>query len=283
MATAEDDIDDDGGTDEGCDGVEGDDAKGAGEEAQDVAQLGNDGAGEHGGRHEETMVVGMEQQACDMWHGKSDECHGTAEGGDDGGEQSGDNEEPVTDADDVDAEVLGIAVAEHEGVKGFDEQQGCEECRDGDQREPWQHLGGDAAEGAHAPNHVGTHAFVGGKEIEQRDGGIGDVAYHDADDEEHDAIAHHGGKEEDEQHDGHGTHEGSGKDGDEARDGDAARRETAPEPEHDQGDTQSGTVIDTKDAGASQGIAEGRLEHESTDGQCTTRKRGCEGLRQSRL
>ena len=45
LAAAEDDIDDDGGTDEGCDGVEGDDAKDAGEEAQDVAQQGNDGTG----------------------------------------------------------------------------------------------------------------------------------------------------------------------------------------------------------------------------------------------
>ena len=89
---AEDDVDDDGGADEGCDGIEGDDAEGAREETKDVAQEGNDGSGEHGGGHQETVVVGVEQQACNMWHGESDECHGAAEGGDDGGEQSGDDE-----------------------------------------------------------------------------------------------------------------------------------------------------------------------------------------------
>ena len=116
MAATEDDVDNDGSADEGCDGVEGDDAEGAGEKAKDVAQQGNDGSGEHSGGHEEAVIVGVEQQACDMWHGESNECHGTAEGGDDGGEQSGDDVEPVAGADDVDTEVLGIAVAEHEGV-----------------------------------------------------------------------------------------------------------------------------------------------------------------------
>ena len=118
---AHDDVDNDGSTNKGCDGIKGDDTV-AGEEAKDIAQQGDDGTGEHGGGHEEAVVVGVEQQARDMRHGKSDECHGTAEGGDDGGEQSGDDEEPVTDADDVDAEVLGIAVAEHQSIKGFDKQ-----------------------------------------------------------------------------------------------------------------------------------------------------------------
>ncbi len=75
-----DDVDDDGGADEGRDGVEGDDTTLAREETDEVADESHDGSAEDGGRQQHTMVVCGQQQSGDMGDGQSDECHRTTEG-----------------------------------------------------------------------------------------------------------------------------------------------------------------------------------------------------------
>jgi hypothetical protein len=54
-------IDDDGGTHNGCDGVQGDDALFAGQEADDIAKKCNDGAAEDGAGHQDAVVGHPEQ------------------------------------------------------------------------------------------------------------------------------------------------------------------------------------------------------------------------------
>ena len=106
-----DDIDDDRGTDKWGDGIEGYHTAFAWQDTAEAASQSNDGTGKDGGWEQQTMVVGAEQETCDMRHSKADEGHRTAEGGDDGGEQSSDDEQPVAYTDDIDAEVFSIAVA----------------------------------------------------------------------------------------------------------------------------------------------------------------------------
>lgn len=105
------DIDDDRRTDERCDGIEGDDPRFAWKHTEQVAHQCHDSPHEDSGRQQRTVVVGMQHQPCDMWHSQTDEGYGAAEGGDNGGQQSGDDEQQVARTHDVDTQVLGIAVA----------------------------------------------------------------------------------------------------------------------------------------------------------------------------
>ena len=278
-----DDVDDDGGSHDGGDGVEGDDAGLAGQEADGVAEQGDDGAAEDGAGHENAVVGNAEQEVGDVGHGKADEHDGTAIGGGDGGEQTGDDEQPVAHAAGVDTEVLGILLAQEQGIEGLDEEQGADEPQNAERREEGYLAEGHAAEGAHAPDHVGLDALVSGEEVEQRDDAVGDVAYHDADNEQHDVVAHHGGEQEDEGHDGHGADEGGCQHGHEAADADGADADGAAETEHDEGHAHTGAAVDAEDAGTGEGVLERRLEHEAADGERAAAEHGGEGLRQSAL
>ena len=72
--------------------------------------------------------------------------------------------------------------AKQQGVEGFDEQQGGDDTEQADNHEERQLLQSDTAEVAKSPHHVTLNTGIGGEEVEQRNGGVGDVAYHDADD-----------------------------------------------------------------------------------------------------
>ena len=205
------------------------------------------------------MVVGAEQQAGNMWHCQSDESHRSAESSGDGSQDTRHDQQPVAGAEDIDAQVLGILVAQHQGVQRFDKQQRTYQTCDGDGSKDGHGLHRHPAKGAHAPDHIRFHPFVGSKEIEQRNGGVADIADHDADDEQHHVVADDGREEEDEGHHRHGTHEGSRQDGHKARETDGACCDTASQEQHDQSHAKSRTTINTEDARASQRIAEGRL------------------------
>lgn len=229
------------------------------------------------------MVGGDEDQAHHVGDGKTDKGHGTTESGGDGGEQARDKKEPVAGALDVDTEVLGIAIAQKKGVEGLDEQQGASKAQQGDDNKDGHQGHRHIAKAAHAPHHIGLDTLVGGKEIEQGDGGIGDIANHNADDKQHDMTAHEGREKEDETHDGHGAEKGGGKNGNKACHADAANRQATSEHEHDEGHAQTCTTADAKDARACQGIAEGGLQQQATDSQGSTTEHGGDGLGQTGL
>ena len=113
---AGDDVDDDGGADEGRNGIEGNDTTLAWEEADEVADEGHDGTTEDGGGQQYTMVVCREQQSGDMGHGEANEGHRTTEGGGNGGENTCHYQQPVARTEDIDAQVFCILVAQHEGI-----------------------------------------------------------------------------------------------------------------------------------------------------------------------
>ena len=106
-----DDVNNDGCADQRRDGVEGDDTTLAREETDEVADEGHDSSAEDGGREKHTMVVCGEQQSGNMGYGEADESHRATEGGGNSREQTSDDKQPVANPQDVDAEVLGIAVA----------------------------------------------------------------------------------------------------------------------------------------------------------------------------
>ena len=97
-----DDINDDGRTHDRGDGVEGNDARLARQEADGIAQEGNDGAAEYSTRHEDTVVGLTVEQVGYVWNGQTDEHNGAAVGGSHGSQQACDNEQIVADATGVD-------------------------------------------------------------------------------------------------------------------------------------------------------------------------------------
>ena len=69
----DDDVDDDGCAHQRGHGSKGYDAVLAWQEADEVADEGNGGSAENGGRQQETVVVGAQQQSCDVRHGQRNE------------------------------------------------------------------------------------------------------------------------------------------------------------------------------------------------------------------
>lgn len=84
------------------DGIEGKETAGGGDSATEIADKGGDGSCKHGERHLDAMVARVAYHLGDVGHGKTDEGDGTAEGGDYGSQQSGDDKETVADAGCVD-------------------------------------------------------------------------------------------------------------------------------------------------------------------------------------
>ena len=84
------------------DGVEGKETAGGRKCATEIADKGGDGSGKYCQRHLDAMVARAAYHLGDVGHGKTDEGDGTAEGGDYGSQQSGDDKETVADAGCVD-------------------------------------------------------------------------------------------------------------------------------------------------------------------------------------
>ena len=112
-----------------------------------------------------------------MGHSKSDEGHRATESSGDGCKQASDDEQTIACTDDIYPQILRIQIAQHEGVEGFYQKDAAQQSEQGDRGKDGHHVERDASKRAHAPYHIGTHALVGSKEIEQRDSGVGDIAY----------------------------------------------------------------------------------------------------------
>ena len=74
------DVDDDGTAHDGGDGIEGDDARLARQEADGIADEGNDGSAEHGAWHQYAVVGSAKQQVGNVRNGQANEHDGAAEG-----------------------------------------------------------------------------------------------------------------------------------------------------------------------------------------------------------
>ena len=115
------------------------------------------------------MVGGAHYEACDMWHGKSDEGYGTAIGCRRSCKDACGDEQPTAYAVGVDAEVGGVAFAKQQGVEGFDEQDAEQQSQDADDGEEGQLAERDVGEAAHAPHDVAVQVVGIGKDVEQHD------------------------------------------------------------------------------------------------------------------
>ena len=85
-------MDDDGRTDEGRNGIQGNHAEVVGEYTEQVAEEGYHPTPQGGGRQQDAVVVGVEQGFGEMRHRQSEKANGTAEGGNDRREHTGDEQ-----------------------------------------------------------------------------------------------------------------------------------------------------------------------------------------------
>ena len=97
-------------------GIEGNDASGGRECAENIAEKGCGGSCEHGNRHEYAVTACADYHAGYVGNGKSDERNRSAEGGDDGCEKSCDHKEYIAHAGCVDSEILRIALSKENDV-----------------------------------------------------------------------------------------------------------------------------------------------------------------------
>ena len=274
-------IDDDRCAEQRRNGVEGDYATVAGQDAEHVAQQGDDSAGQNCGWHENAVVVGRREQTRDMGNGKTDEGNGAAESGDDGRENACDNEQTVPDHADIDTEIFGITVAEQQGVERLDHQQCGDEAAENNGRKSGHLRHRDASEIAKSPDQIGLDALSRGKKVEKRDGRRRKIAYHNADDEQRRVVAHSGGKEEYDGHDGHGAGKSGDEDCGEARQRECPGRDAAAEKEYDKRHAKPRSAADTENRRVGQRIAEGSLEHQTAHGKRPAGQHCGDGLRQT--
>ena len=115
----QDDVNDDRGSKQGGNGIQGDDTTLSRYDTQEIAKEGGDGTHENGGGQEGAVIIGGKQHASHMGNSESDEGNRSAESSHDGSQQSRHDEQPITHTYHVDAQVLGIAFAQHQGIKGF--------------------------------------------------------------------------------------------------------------------------------------------------------------------
>ena len=85
-------MDDDGRTDEGRNGIQGNHAEIVGEHTNQVAEERNYPTTQSRGRQQDAVVVGVEQGFGEMWHRQSEKANGTTEGGNDCREHTGDEQ-----------------------------------------------------------------------------------------------------------------------------------------------------------------------------------------------
>jgi len=240
LASPQDDVEDDGGAQDGCDGVERND-RGGWQGAEEVAEECQDGTSEHRDGQEHTVVGGAQQEESHMRSCQSEEGNGATIGSDDSGEQTRGKKQEVACALDVDAKIGGIGFAEHDGIQGFHEQEGEKESQNAQRGEDGHLLHGDAVEVAHAPNEETLDVLNRGEEVEQRNQRGGDIPHHDTRDEQHEVVFQQGGEEEQQAHDEQTAQERRTHDGKIAAPGVEPCRDGAAKGKHHNRHTQVGT------------------------------------------
>ena len=258
------DVDHHGHADKGCYGVYGQHAAVAGQGGQPKGEQTGHGSGKRRCGHEAAVGGRAHHQTRHMGHGKTQKAYGPAEGRGDGHEQPGHEQYDGAAAGDVGARGCGIALAHEQCVEGLDHEHGqAKERRDGE-RKGQDVIGAYARKIAQTPYHVAVDALAGGIEVEQRDKRRGEVAQHDAHNEEHDRRAHHGREAQQEGYDGQGADSG-------ADNGCDARPKPCGSCQHDYGHAEACPGGHTQYRGAGQGVVEGGLEHKPGHGE------GCSG------
>ena len=107
--TPQDDVQNDGGTEDGGDGIEGNDGGGR-KGTEEVAEEGKEGTCEHGGGKEDAVVGRAKEEEGYMRGGKSEKSDRTTIGGNDRSEDASGKEKEVACALDVDAQVDSVVL-----------------------------------------------------------------------------------------------------------------------------------------------------------------------------
>ena len=246
----------------GGDGVEGQDARIAGEDAQEVARQCHHTAEQEGGGQEGVVIGRAEKQAGNMGHRKPDEGNGSTERRRDRRQQPRGEQQEVAGTAHVHAQILRIARAEQESIQRLHERDCQRQAREDGAHEERQLLRRDPAEIAQAPNEVGMHPFRRGKEVQKGDERRGEVAQHDADDEEHEVALRKRREEEQRPHHRRRAEERPREHRHEAREGERPRRDAPPAEEHHQGDAEARPGVDAEDGRPREGVGEHGLEHQ---------------------
>ena len=136
------------------------------------------------------MLTRADNHSGKVGNGKANERHWSAEGGDDGSKKSGDNQQQITHHGSVDTKIFRIALTKQYDVERLDKKQGTGKTCKCDSAEDWELTKRNTSETAHAPHEVGLYSLFGGEKVEKTDCRGGNIAYHDANDEQHDAVSH---------------------------------------------------------------------------------------------
>ena len=123
LAAAAEDVDDDGGTDEGGDTVDRHSSLEAGCPGNEVADEGQGRSGQGCGGHQFPVIAGAEDAAGQMWYGHANEHDGAAIGGDNGNQDTRADDDPRASPLDVDTQVCGITVTQQHGIQGFHQEE----------------------------------------------------------------------------------------------------------------------------------------------------------------
>ena len=195
------------------------------------------------------MVAGADDEEGYVGCGKADEGYGSAIGSDDSCEQACGKEQEAAGTLDVDSEVGSIAFAKEDGIERFDKQGGEEDAKEAEGGKDGHLLHGDTVEVAHAPDDEALNVLSRGEEVEQGDDGRGEVAYHDACDEEHEIVFKYGGEEDEECHDRHAAYESCSYDGKSATEGIDGGGYASAEGKDDNGYSEVGSCRYAEDGG----------------------------------
>ena len=104
-------IDDDGGTEQRGDSIQGDDATIRRKGAEEIAEKGKGCTHQHRNGQQSAMILRADDEAGDMRRCQTDEGDGTTEGGNHCRKKTGDDEQNDAQAPDVEAQILGILFA----------------------------------------------------------------------------------------------------------------------------------------------------------------------------
>lgn len=88
----------------------------------DAARKGERRTGEHGGGHHHAVVAGAPYRSAQVWHGKPEEHHWPAVGGDYCHEYAAAADYQKARAAYVETQVARVVLAQHEQVHGLDEE-----------------------------------------------------------------------------------------------------------------------------------------------------------------
>ena len=103
-------IDDDGGTEQRGDGIQGDDAAARRKGAEEIAEKGKDWTQQHRDGQQPAMILRTDEETGDVGSGQADEGNGTAEGGNHSREKARDEEQDDAQTPDVETQIAGILI-----------------------------------------------------------------------------------------------------------------------------------------------------------------------------